>query len=317
MSLTALDIFCGAAGGWSLGLHRAGIQTIAACEIDPWRRAAYSSNFPSVRMYDDVRELSAVRIVRDLGRLPDIIVGSPPCQDASSANTKGRGLDGGRTGLFFEAVRLVREIRPAWAALENVPAIRARGIDRVLFELESIDYACWPLVVGADDIGAPHRRKRMWLIATDTNETRRAPFWQGITGDVRPQCQAAERAPGAFVADAAPERCQARPIGNAHQSGLAGLARGEKGTVGISNDADPDQQNEPRLSQHGEMARRLADRYARVNEWNGGPVRHLELAHGVPAGLARAGASAFGDSVCPQITEAIGRAILSVEARAA
>lgn len=42
---TVIDLFCGAAGGWSLGLHRAGSRTIAACEIDPWRQAAFKSNF--------------------------------------------------------------------------------------------------------------------------------------------------------------------------------------------------------------------------------------------------------------------------------
>jgi len=163
----ALDLFCGACGGWSLGMHRAGFDTIAACEIDPWRRAMFSQNFPSVRMYDDVRSLSASRIVSDLGRLPDIIVGSPPCQDASTANTKGRGVDGERTGLFFEAIRLIREIRPRWVALENVAGLRTRGADRVLGSLEEIGYSAWPFLVGADDIGANHARKRVWIIAFD------------------------------------------------------------------------------------------------------------------------------------------------------
>lgn len=162
--MKALDLFCGAAGGWSLGMHRAGYDTVAACEIEPWRRAVFQHNFPDTRMYADVRELSADRLVRDLGELPDIIVGSPPCQDASTANTSGRGVDGERTGLFFEATRLVREIHPDWFAFENVGGIRTRGIDRVLADLETEGYACWPLVVGAVHAGAPHLRKRMWLV---------------------------------------------------------------------------------------------------------------------------------------------------------
>ena len=165
--IAALDLFCGAAGGWSLGLHRAGVRTIAACEIDEWRGHVFARRWPGARMYADVRELTADRLLADTGRLPDWIVGSPPCQDASCANAKGRGVDGDRTGLFFEAVRLVGECRPAWACFENVPGIRTRGADRVLIELEALDYACWPLVVGAVHAGAPHRRQRVWIIAAD------------------------------------------------------------------------------------------------------------------------------------------------------
>ena len=85
--MRALDLFSAAAGGWSLGLHRAGFVTIAA-EIVEWRRILYAENNPHVRLYEDVRGLTAARLVSDLGILPDIIVGSPPCQDISSANTK-------------------------------------------------------------------------------------------------------------------------------------------------------------------------------------------------------------------------------------
>lgn len=173
MTLTPsiLDLFSGAAGGWSLGLHRAGFHTVAACEIDPWRRAVFAQNFPHVRIYDDVRGLSAERLISDLGSLPDIVVGSPPCQDASTANTKGKGVDGERTGLIFEAIRLIRECRPRWCALENVLGLRTRGADRVLGALEAIDYAAWPFVVGGDDIGSPQKRKRVWIIASDPLQT--------------------------------------------------------------------------------------------------------------------------------------------------
>jgi site-specific DNA-cytosine methylase len=160
-----LDLFCGAAGGWTLGLHRAGFTTVAACEIDPWRRAVFSQNNPGARMYDDIRTLNADRLRRDLGFLPSIVCGSPPCQDASTANTQGRGIDGERTGLFFDAVRLVREVRPRWVLLENVPGLRTRGYDRVHDALEAAGYAVWPLVVGAVHAGAPHLRKRVWIVA--------------------------------------------------------------------------------------------------------------------------------------------------------
>lgn len=162
-----LDLFAGAAGGWTLGLHRAGFVTVAACEVVPWRRVLYAENNPHVRLYDDVRALTAGRLVSDLGFLPDLIAGSPPCQDISSANTRGKGIDGTRSGLYLEAVRLVGECRPRWFAFENSANLRTRGADRLLDALEAFGYAVEACVVGAGDVGACHVRKRSWLIGHD------------------------------------------------------------------------------------------------------------------------------------------------------
>lgn len=165
-----LDLFSAAAGGWSLGMHRAGFRTVAACESEAWRRALYAENNPHVRLYDDVRTLTAGRLLADLGRLPQFVVGSPPCQDISSANTKGRGVEGARSGLFFEAIRIIGEVRPRWFALENSHNLRTRGADAVISALEAIGYACWPLVVRAGDIGANHERPRCWLVGCDVEQ---------------------------------------------------------------------------------------------------------------------------------------------------
>ncbi|MFA7604926.1 MAG: DNA cytosine methyltransferase [Novosphingobium sp.] len=168
--MRALDLFSAAAGGWSLGLHRAGFVTVAACEIVEWRRILYTENNPHVRLYEDVRGLTAARLVSDLGFLPDIIVGSPPCQDISSANTKGKGIEGERSGLYLEAVRLVGECRPRWFAFENSANLRTRGADRLLLLLEALGYACEPCVVAAENVGANHVRKRSWLIGCDPGQ---------------------------------------------------------------------------------------------------------------------------------------------------
>lgn len=168
--IEVLDLFSAAAGGWSLGMHRAGFTTMAACEVEAWRRALYSENNPNVKVYDDVRTLTANRLLSDLGRLPSIVVGSPPCQDISSANTKGRGVEGERSGLYFEAVRLIGECRPRWFALENSANLRTRGADAVCAALEAIGYTCWPCVVRAGDIDANHERPRAWLIGCDLEQ---------------------------------------------------------------------------------------------------------------------------------------------------
>lgn len=169
-AIEVLDLFSAACGGWSLGLHRAGFTTIAACEVKAWRRAIYAENNPDVRIYDDVRTLTANRLLADLGRLPAIVVGSPPCQDISSANTSGKGVEGARSGLYFEAIRIIGECRPRWFALENSANLRTRGADAVIAALEAIGYTCWPTVVRAGDIGANHERPRCWLIGCDLGQ---------------------------------------------------------------------------------------------------------------------------------------------------
>lgn len=181
----ALDLFSGI-GGWSLAAHRKGIETVAACEIDDWKWRQYSRHFPNVKRYRDVSDLTGSQVLQDVGPI-DIVVGSPPCTDISTANHAGKGVDGDESRLYFEAIRLVREIRPRWCAFENSDNLRSRGADRVLAALEAEGYACWPCVVGAVHAGAPHRRLRSWLIAANADSTglreqpgrRGGPSWQG------------------------------------------------------------------------------------------------------------------------------------------
>jgi len=305
-----LDLFCGAVGGWSIGFHRAGFSTVAACEVDPWRRAIFRHNFPGVRMYSDVRELSAARLISDLGYLPDIIVGSPPCQDASAANTKGRGIDGTETGLFLEALRLVREVRPAWACFENSPRLRTRGVDRVLTELDEAEYSCWPLVVGADDLGAPHERKRMWLVAADASRRlgpgcgrprRHGPNGLAAPSIGRPSY--ADAHAGRLGASAARDdgsgaagQYQAQDHPHAYRQGEHGLSGDgevdgqlDRHSVGVARDPDSaglslrESLGEDALAQFEALERAVGPT---VHTWNGGAARHIGMAHGIAPRLA-------------------------------
>src|SRR4029077_781982 len=99
--------------------------------------------------------------------------GSPPCQEISAANCKGTGITDDH--LFWEWARLVFEIRPVWCGAENSPRARTEGVDGILDALAQANYAFWPCVVGADNAGANHRRKRLWLIAADAE---RFQLWQ-------------------------------------------------------------------------------------------------------------------------------------------
>jgi DNA (cytosine-5)-methyltransferase 1 len=160
--LRVLDLFSGI-GGFSLGLERAGMRTIAFCEIDPFCRRVLAKHWPDVPIYDDVRTLSATRLAAD-GIGVDVICGGFPCQDISTAGS-GAGLAGERSGLWREYARLVGEVRPAYVIVENVSALLGRGLGDVLGDLASIGYdAEWDCIPAAA-VGAPHPRDRIWIVA--------------------------------------------------------------------------------------------------------------------------------------------------------
>lgn len=160
--MLVLDLFSGI-GGFSLGLHWAGMRTVAFCESDRHARAVLARHWPGVPCYPDIRGLDARRLRDDGVPWPGLVCGGFPCQDVSVAGG-GLGLGGARSGLWFDMERLVAECRPRWVVVENVPGLRCRGADRVLGGLEALDYACWPVVVGAVHAGAPHRRQRVWIV---------------------------------------------------------------------------------------------------------------------------------------------------------
>jgi DNA (cytosine-5)-methyltransferase 1 len=265
--MRALDLFSGAAGGWSLGLHRAGYRTVAAAESDPWRRAAFLHNNPGVEMFDDVRAVTARSLRERLGCLPEIVVGSPPCQDISAANHRATGVDGERSGLFFEAVRIIGEVRPVWFALENSPRLRTLGYDRVADELEATGYACEPLVVGADDVLSPHRRDRVWVVG------------------YRPDTHGEGQSGGALDGE------MARLVGTPRYAYRERLAVGQ----GFASDA---------CAKLAAIVRAVGTIGA---AFGAGPAGHFRVADGVSDRLARECIAAYGDAVLPQIPEAIGR----------
>ena len=115
--MNVLDLFSGI-GGFSLGLERAGMKTVAFCEIEPFCRAVLAKHWPGVPIYEDVRSLTGAGLA-SAGIVPDAICGGFPCQDISIAG-KGAGLDGERSGLWHEYRRLIAEIRPRWVIIENV-----------------------------------------------------------------------------------------------------------------------------------------------------------------------------------------------------
>lgn len=133
-------------------------------EIDDYCQKILEKHFPKAKRWRDICTVSANDIRRRCGAI-DLICGGFPCQDISSAG-KGKGAnEGERSGLWREMWRLIKDLRPDWVLLENVPALRTRGADSVLSAMEAIGYTCWALVVGAWAVGAPHKRDRVFIVA--------------------------------------------------------------------------------------------------------------------------------------------------------
>lgn len=158
--LKVLDLFSGI-GGFSLGLERSGgFETVAFCEIDKKAQLVLKKHWPTVPIYEDVSKLTA----GDLHDSIDVICGGFPCQDISTAG-KGAGLAGKRSGLWFEFHRLIDELKPKYAIIENVSALRARGLEQVICSLYEIGYSAQWHCISAASIGAPHERNRIWIVA--------------------------------------------------------------------------------------------------------------------------------------------------------
>lgn len=157
--MRALDLFSGI-GGFALAAHAVGIETAAFCEIEPYPARVLNRHFPGVPVFPDVKELTAC----DLPDGIDLICGGFPCQDISYAG-KGAGLEGSRSGLFYEVVRLIRELGPRYVLLENVAGLLTRGVGDVLGALAEVGYDAEWCCVRASDVGAPHRRDRIWILA--------------------------------------------------------------------------------------------------------------------------------------------------------
>lgn len=161
--LRGLSLFSGI-GGIDVGLSQ-WVRTVAYCENDVYCQRVLCSRMADgaldrAPVWDDVRTLRH----QNLPEPVDIIFGGFPCQDISSAG-RGAGLAGGRSGLYWELWRLVAQHRPPFVFLENVPAIRTRGLDVVASSLSGLGYDLRWTTLAASDVGAPHRRQRWFCLA--------------------------------------------------------------------------------------------------------------------------------------------------------
>ena len=156
--LTFGSLFAGI-GGFDLGFERAGMTCKWQVEIDDYANRVLAKHWPHVHRERDIRDCGRHNL-----EPVDVICGGFPCQDISYAGF-GAGLDGERSGLFFEAIRVVRELQPRVVVLENVAALLTRGLDRVLGTLAEIGFDAEWHCIPAAAVGAPHIRDRVFVLA--------------------------------------------------------------------------------------------------------------------------------------------------------
>ena len=165
--MRALSLFTGY-GGIDLALENY-VRPIMYCEIEKYCQGIILSRMddetlPFAPIWDDVTTMDGAKF----RGLVDIVYGGFPCQDISVAG-KGKGLDGKRSGLFFEVIRICKESSPLFIFLENVPAIRTRGAVEVAETLANIGYDCRWHHLSAAEVGANHKRERWFLLAHSRN----------------------------------------------------------------------------------------------------------------------------------------------------
>jgi DNA (cytosine-5)-methyltransferase 1 len=281
--LTVGSLFSGI-GGFDLGFERAGMEIKYQVEIDPFCQKVLAKHFPDAKRYGDIRTIETLDYV-------DVICGGFPCQDISGANPNGQGLDGERSGLWYEFARIIRAVKPRWVVVENVARLlsinNGRDFGIVLADLASSGYDAEWDVLPAAAFGAPHLRERVFIVAHAQSDKGGRIFKRRMAPHFR--------ASGQDVANATGTRFPKRrrtPVGE--QSGaVAQLERRNRTRGELQNDAG---------------FRTFAGWWA--VEPNVGRV-----ADGVPARVDRL--KGLGNAVVPQIAEWIGNRIVMLDSASA
>lgn len=164
MDYNYADLFHGV-GGFALGAYWAGMifKNHFCSDIEKYPVELYKKRFPDSIQLGDIIEIDWYKLKKDYpGEW--ILTGGFPCQDISIAG-KGVGIHGKRSGLWFEYFRAIRILRPRFAIIENVRALFGRGMDTVLANLADIGYDAEWQIISAENMGAPHKRERVWIVA--------------------------------------------------------------------------------------------------------------------------------------------------------
>ena len=178
--MNELALFAGAGGG-ILGGHLLGWRTVCAVEWEPYPASVLCARqndglLPPFPIWDDVQTFDG----KPWRGIVDVVSGGFPCQDISAAG-KGAGIEGERSGMWREMARIIGEVRPKFAFVENSPMLVTRGLERVLADLTAMGYDSRWGVISAADVGANHKRERIWIVA-NSKHSRYSDQVSGING---------------------------------------------------------------------------------------------------------------------------------------
>lgn len=312
MKLRVLDLFSGI-GGFSLGLERAGMETVAFCEYDEKARMVLRKHWPDVPIHEDIRRLDG----KQYRGAVDVICGGFPCQPFSQAG-KRRGKDDDRD-LWPEMFRVIQEAEPTLVLGENVVGFVNMELDRTLSDLESEGYEVQAFIIPACAVGAPHRRDRVWIVAKRKNRG-------GGNADCGCETMAnsASQNHNRIAVWEAQLDNGSEDVANSASTGLEGAARSgvQGGIKRLACNSETMADTERLTAQgHGE-ARQQKPGVGQPNpQTKGGQQAFRErcdwpvepnvgrVAHGVPGRVDRL--KQLGNAVVPQIVEIIGRAIVN------
>ncbi len=165
-----LALFAGIGGGILAG-KLLNWRTVCAVERDAYAISVLVARqndkvLPFFPIWDDIQTFNG----KEWRGCVDIISGGFPCQDISVAG-KGVGITGRKSSMWFEMERIISEIRPKEVFVENTPMLIKRGLTRVISGLTKMGYDTKWCVLGADDLGFNHRRKRIWILSTKSSKS--------------------------------------------------------------------------------------------------------------------------------------------------
>ena len=291
-------------GGFDLGLERAGHEIVWQVEWDAYCRKVLAKHWPDVPCYEDIHDCGAHNLEE-----VDVCIGGFPCQPVSVAG-KQRGQDDERW-LWPEFARILGELRPRFVIVENVPGLLVRGLGDVLGDLAELGYDAEWGCVSAASVGAPHLRKRIFIVAhTNGNEQWSRQRSQQSSGDT----------PGECISDCGDV---AHTDSNDRRGG--GSSKPQKRQTRVEHSGGSPRQHErktdadvahstgvfsPEPSGTRSGGARLSDRGLCAGDREGANYWAVEpdvrrVAHGVPARVDRL--RGLGNAIVPQVAEWIGR----------
>jgi DNA (cytosine-5)-methyltransferase 1 len=205
-------------GGFDLAAQWMGWENVFHCEIDQYNRGILKERFPNSRSINDVRDIYrftneyedlygdgevmwCARHDKDFGDCDcvgcsewddeigqvDILTGGFPCVDitnAKNAKEKPKGLEGEESGLWNEYKRIISYLRPRYAIVENSSNLNVRGLYRIIGDITGLRYDCFWFTVPAAKVGAPHRRRRTFIVANSNESGLERDVCQKLAGEI-------------------------------------------------------------------------------------------------------------------------------------